>query len=212
MRFHFQLFETEYIDMDNPANNRVVAAPYLEDKDTILVPRRPGAKGRSWTIVRLVQRFDDTGREGQIVASGKTPAIGTSGGWLFHCHMLEHAARGMMGFFQIVDTDAAYRVKGARLKRFYAISRATVGGVQVSTKKLRKSVQARVGGPTKRVRARVQIFSKTGELLVDGERILRTDRLRRVPRLTLRGDVAKRAHTVRVTVLGPPRRPASASR
>jgi len=200
--FHFQLLETEYIDMDNRANNRVVAAAYLEDKDTILVPRRPGANARSWTVARLVQRFDDTGREGQIVASGKTPAIGTSGGWLFHCHMLEHADRGMMGFFQIVDTDAAYRVKRARLKRFYATNRATVGGVEVSTKKLRKYVQARVSGPTKHVRARVQIFSKTGELLVDVERNLKTDRLRRVPRLTLKGVLARRAHTARGTALG----------
>jgi FtsP/CotA-like multicopper oxidase with cupredoxin domain len=201
--FHFQLLETEYVDWDTPANNRVVPAPYLEDKDTILVPRRSGAKGRSRTVVRLVQRFDDKGREGQIVASGKTPSSGRSGGWLFHCHMLEHAARGMMGFFQIVDGKRDYVVKNARLKRFYATKTVKVDGDEAVKRKLRKYMQMRIKGPTKRVHVQVQIFSKTGELLVSVKRLALTDRIRRVPRLTLKTRLAKRAHVVRVVTLGP---------
>lgn len=101
--FTFQLIETQFIDMDTPDNNGVVPAPFLEDKDTIFLPRRTGAKGRSRTIIRLAVRIDDAGREGQVEASGKVPGVDTSGGWLFHCHLLEHAARGMMSFLQVVD-------------------------------------------------------------------------------------------------------------
>ena len=105
--FHFQLIETEYVDMDNPANNRVVPAPYLEDKDTIHLPRRPGAMGASRTVTRLAVVHGDEGREGRILAGGKTPTPERSGGWLFHCHLLEHSAAGMMSFFQIVDVSTA---------------------------------------------------------------------------------------------------------
>jgi FtsP/CotA-like multicopper oxidase with cupredoxin domain len=101
--FHFQHVDTKFVDMDTPENNFVVPASHLEDKDTILVPRRPGAKGRSRTIVRLKAVFDDTGREGQIVAFGKIPDGDLSGGWVFHCHLLEHAAQGMMSFLQVVE-------------------------------------------------------------------------------------------------------------
>jgi FtsP/CotA-like multicopper oxidase with cupredoxin domain len=31
------------------------------------------------------------------------PTATTSGGWLFHCHILEHSARGMMGFFEVYE-------------------------------------------------------------------------------------------------------------
>ena len=105
--FSFQLIETQYIDMDNPDNNYKEAAPYREIKDTIQLPARPGAGGRSRTIVRLAASFDDSGREGEgeLVASGKVPTADTSGGWLFHCHLLEHSTRGMMSFFQTVNPD-----------------------------------------------------------------------------------------------------------
>ena len=103
--FSFQLVETQYVDMDNPENNYTEAAPYREIKDTIQLPARPGAGGRSRTIVRLAASFDDAGREGELVASGKVPTADTSGGWLFHCHLLEHSARGMMSFFQTVNPD-----------------------------------------------------------------------------------------------------------
>ncbi len=38
-------------------------------------------------------------------AGGKVPTATRSGGWLAHCHILEHSARGMMTFFQ---TDALF--------------------------------------------------------------------------------------------------------
>ena len=102
--FMFQLIETEYVDMDNPANNRIVSASYLEEKDTIILPRRTGmVKGRSKTITRLAIRFSDEGREGQITASGKVPTDTESGGWLFHCHLLDHGDRGMASFLQVFD-------------------------------------------------------------------------------------------------------------
>ena len=99
--FMFQLIETEFIDLDNPDNNAIVPASHLEVKDTIRIPRRPGAPGRSRTITRLAVTFTDTGREGQVEAFGKEAGEDTSGGWVFHCHILEHADRGMMSFFQV---------------------------------------------------------------------------------------------------------------
>lgn len=101
--FSFQPIEIEYIDMDNPANNRIVPFEHVEDKDTVLVPPRPGSvRMRSRTILRAAVHFDDTGREGEVAASGKEPGEDTSGGWLFHCHVLEHSASGMMGFFNLI--------------------------------------------------------------------------------------------------------------
>lgn len=99
--FFFQHLETEYIDLDDPANNAVVPAPFVENKDTIRVPARPGALGRSRTVVRLAVRFDDTGRQGTALAGGKVPSADASGGWMVHCHILEHADRGMMTFLDL---------------------------------------------------------------------------------------------------------------
>ena len=100
--FSFQHLETELVDLDDPSNNQIIPEDFTEDKDTILLVRRPGSvPGRSWSITRLIFRTDDTGREGQIYAGGKVPTATTSGGWLVHCHILEHSARGMMSFFQI---------------------------------------------------------------------------------------------------------------
>jgi len=101
--FHFQHLETEFVDMDNPENNYVAAASHLEDKDTIKLPRRPGARLRSRTITRLAVEFSDVGREGTIEAYGRQPTVDRSGGWLVHCHILEHSATGMMSFFQVQD-------------------------------------------------------------------------------------------------------------
>lgn len=100
--FSFQLLETEYVDMDNPENNYVVPAAYLENKDTIMIPARPGAKGRSRTISRLAVSFDDEGLEGQMEAYGKDPTAYRSGGWMVHCHILEHIKQGMGTFLQTV--------------------------------------------------------------------------------------------------------------
>lgn len=99
--FFFHHIETQFIDMDNPANNRTVPAAHVENKDTILVPGRPGAPMRSRTVVRLAASFDDTGREGLVDAWGKSPTADRSGGWLMHCHLLEHSNSGMMSFVQV---------------------------------------------------------------------------------------------------------------
>jgi FtsP/CotA-like multicopper oxidase with cupredoxin domain len=101
--FPFQLMETIYQDDMNPENNWVEPAPYREVKDTIYVPARPGGKMTSRTILKLAVAFDDTGREGQAEAYGKEPGEDSSGGWVFHCHILEHAARGMIAFLQTLN-------------------------------------------------------------------------------------------------------------
>ncbi|MGI8983316.1 MAG: multicopper oxidase domain-containing protein [Acidimicrobiales bacterium] len=92
----------ECVDTANPANNRIVPFNTREWKDTIRLPARPGAGGGvTKTILRAATVFSDVGREGQIYASGKTPSPGRSGGWLFHCHIFEHADNGMMSFIEI---------------------------------------------------------------------------------------------------------------
>lgn len=101
--FFFQPLEIEFVDMDNPENNRVVPFDEVEWKDTIRLPGRPGAAMRSRTILRAAVVFDDTGREGQVEAFGKTPTPTRSGGWVFHCHILEHADKGMMSFLELRD-------------------------------------------------------------------------------------------------------------
>jgi len=103
----FQHIETEFVDLDfpnDPTHNYIEPATHLENKDTFLMKRRPGTvRGRSWSITRFAVNFRDDGREGAIAASGKVPGETTSGGWLAHCHILEHSALGMMTFFQIAD-------------------------------------------------------------------------------------------------------------
>ncbi len=101
----FQHIETEFVDLahpDDPQLNFIEPATHLENKDTFLVKRRPGiVPGESFSIARFAVTFDEAGREGQIDADGKVPTADRSGGWLAHCHVLEHAARGMMTFFQV---------------------------------------------------------------------------------------------------------------
>jgi FtsP/CotA-like multicopper oxidase with cupredoxin domain len=99
--FFFQPLEVEFVDMDNPENNRVVPFTNVEFKDNIRLPARPGAAMRSRTILRVAVSFDDTGREGLTEAFGKSPSPGHSGGWVFHCHILEHADHGMMSFVEV---------------------------------------------------------------------------------------------------------------
>ncbi|MEM6795251.1 MAG: multicopper oxidase family protein [Acidobacteriota bacterium] len=100
--FSFQHLETELVDLDNPENSRIIPEPFVENKDTILMVRRPGsAPGRSWSVTRLLMKVDDAGREGKVFAGGKSPTAATSGGWLAHCHILEHGGRGMTTFFQV---------------------------------------------------------------------------------------------------------------
>ena len=103
----FQHIETEFVDLDfpdDPERNYIEPATHLENKDVFLLKRRPGTVPmRSWSLSRFAVNFRDTGREGQINAHGKVPTAETSGGWLAHCHILEHSTRGMMTFFQIND-------------------------------------------------------------------------------------------------------------
>ena len=103
--FSFQHIETEYVDLDTPENNYVEPASVLENKDTILLRRRPGTVvGRSYSITRLATVINEDSREGRVEAFGKVPSPGKSGGWLAHCHLLEHSARGMMTFFEVHET------------------------------------------------------------------------------------------------------------
>jgi FtsP/CotA-like multicopper oxidase with cupredoxin domain len=95
--FAFQLLDTTYMDQEKPETNVKITAPPEEKewKDTISIPGRPGFRARSRAVVRLLVRFDDQGRAGQVVAHGGKPVGDRSGGWLAHCHILEHAALGM---------------------------------------------------------------------------------------------------------------------
>jgi len=103
--FAVQLIETVYVDMEKPEGEQmvVVPAPYLEWKDTVAMPARPGAPMKSRTVQRYAMKIDDTGREGQVAASGKIPTDDESGGWLLHCHINEHSRNGMGTFFEVFE-------------------------------------------------------------------------------------------------------------
>lgn len=95
----FQPIETVYKDATGTVLNRE-PWPRLEEKDTVRVPARPGMMGTTTTL-RLAVHFDDVGREGQVAAYGKTASATDSGGWVYHCHMLDHADLGMMSFLNV---------------------------------------------------------------------------------------------------------------
>ena len=121
--FFFQPIETLIVnlgDADAGVTSSIESISYaLENKDTIRLPARPGVLARSWTITRLVVQFDDSARaasrlglvrsDAQLVAFGKVPGgvgagrpmLGDSGGWVFHCHINEHADQGMMSYFNL---------------------------------------------------------------------------------------------------------------
>ncbi len=107
--FSFQWLETQYVDLDDPTNvtkNRIEKATTAENKDSIRIPSRTGTvDGRSYTIVRLAVKFDDTDREGKAVGSGKEPmsmsGMSHPGGWLIHCHILEHEVGGMATYLNL---------------------------------------------------------------------------------------------------------------
>lgn len=107
--FFFQPIETRFVDLDVPENNRTEPYPYLALKDTIRLPKRTGALGRTWTITRMAVKFSDEDRPAalqrnpaDLIAFGGEPSEMMSGGWLDHCHIDEHAASGMMTFLNIV--------------------------------------------------------------------------------------------------------------
>ncbi len=108
--FFFQVLDTVKKD----GNGNVVMeipAPPLENKDMVNLPGRPGPMGSSTTL-RIAIKFDPGHRNPEdVLANGGIPAIvnadsvagikGHSGGWQFHCHILEHADGGMMSFMEI---------------------------------------------------------------------------------------------------------------
>ena len=135
--FFFELIEMQWVDMLNPESNatftplrdNVVAgspnpnSPFIpprKRKDTIRAPARLGAKGSSKSITRLRVVFDDAGREGRTVAEGEIPTFDkagnyTAGGWLFHCHVLEHSAKGMLSFIEVRDPASSFSNLGQHL-------------------------------------------------------------------------------------------------
>lgn len=103
--FPMQPIETEYV---NGGTSTIEPWPQLEYKDTIRVPKRPAGMGSSYTIVRIAVRFDDSARPielqrspEEMIAFGKVPSPGASGGWLAHCHFLEHSRRGMTTYINV---------------------------------------------------------------------------------------------------------------
>jgi len=109
--FFFQVLGTLTRDTEGRVIS-ITPISYLENKDTVDLPRRPGMNGTS-TTVRIAIRFDaSSGRSvSETVAYGGLNAIvsadlgnglrGHSGGWLFHCHILPHARRGMMSYIEV---------------------------------------------------------------------------------------------------------------
>ncbi|MEE2888167.1 MAG: multicopper oxidase domain-containing protein [Planctomycetota bacterium] len=104
--FRFQHIDTTYVDLDAAVKEWTEPARRVAYEDTILIPKRPAlVLSRSYTIVRLAIHFDDRDRlpalrrtVNEMLAGGLVPTVTTSGGWLLHCHMLEHAAKGMASF------------------------------------------------------------------------------------------------------------------
>lgn len=107
--FRFQHVDTCYVDLDGETGERTEPPLRLAWEDTIRIPKRPGlALGRSYSIVRLAARFDDTDlpaglrrSTAELLAGGLSPSATSSGGWVVHCHFLEHGARGMMSFLEV---------------------------------------------------------------------------------------------------------------
>jgi FtsP/CotA-like multicopper oxidase with cupredoxin domain len=99
--FPFQLIESEFHDSDLSSKPIQIPAAFIENQDTILIPKRPGKAGQSRTIVRVISELDDWRREGQIEAVGISPSTSRSGGWIYGTSMLEAADRGMQGILQI---------------------------------------------------------------------------------------------------------------
>jgi len=109
--FFFQVLETITRDAEGNVMAAMVA-PYLENKDSVDLPRRPGMSGAA-TTVRVAVRFDPAPglASKEITAYGGMEAIvsadldnglrGRSGGWLFHCHILPHAKRGMISYVEV---------------------------------------------------------------------------------------------------------------
>ena len=120
--FFFELLEYEFVDLVTPGNNAVFKPGARRMmKDVIRIVPRLGAKGSGSGITRLRANFSDEGREGSIEAGGELPVFGpmgqwSSGGWLVHCHILEHSARGMLSFFEVRDPNQDFHALGSFLQ------------------------------------------------------------------------------------------------
>jgi FtsP/CotA-like multicopper oxidase with cupredoxin domain len=118
--FFFEFIDWSWEDDDDPTNpnlNFAFTTTRRWIKDTIRIPARLGAKNTSRTRTRLRVKFEDTGREGQAFASGSLPVCKpdgswTSGGWLFHCHVLEHSGKGMLSWFEVHDPADPFTLLG----------------------------------------------------------------------------------------------------
>jgi len=67
--FHLHGFMFQLLVTQQPT----IPSSFTEFKDTIIVPRRLGAFGTTRSVTRLLVKFDDTNRVGQINTTGKTP-------------------------------------------------------------------------------------------------------------------------------------------
>ncbi|MFT5289764.1 MAG: FtsP/CotA-like multicopper oxidase with cupredoxin domain [Planctomycetota bacterium] len=131
--FFFIPYEIEYFDMDTPGNNVVIPLTIVERKDTFRLPARTGLKMRSSTVMRAMMEIDDTGRKGLATAQGELPTrypdgTLTSGGWLFHCHVLEHSGKGMLSFFEVHDPADPFWLTGRSNDGTYGKASLTGGG------------------------------------------------------------------------------------
>ena len=118
--FFFRPLEYEFQDDLVPANNFTYEFSRRMLKDTIRVPARGNLKGSTRTITRLLTHFDDAGRGRAAVAQGQTPTFDahgdwTSGGWLFHCHVLEHSGKGMLSFYEVHEAGDVSALLGKSL-------------------------------------------------------------------------------------------------
>ena len=102
--FHFQLLETRFIDDDGMVEEIIIPkVPQIADTINLM-----GAisHGPSKTIAKILVDFSPGPRATKdILAEGGLSAqkrsLPSPGGWFFHCHILEHAAGGMMSYFQV---------------------------------------------------------------------------------------------------------------
>ena len=90
-----------------PAFNMTLPADTLENRDTIVLPKTTchtmGTPPPCTVTMTLAFKTTDVGRVGQIFTNGmKMPMANSSGGWIAHCHFLEHADQGMMTFVTVV--------------------------------------------------------------------------------------------------------------
>jgi FtsP/CotA-like multicopper oxidase with cupredoxin domain len=124
--FEFELLKYEWqddLDPTNPNLNFTFVPKNRRIKDTVRIPAALGMMSggsmemTSRCIATLRVHFDDLGREGQASAMGSLPTFNpdgtwTSGGWMFHCHVLEHAEKGMMSWIEVHEADEIFKLLG----------------------------------------------------------------------------------------------------